>query len=142
MRRSALIIAALAIGAGAAAYLLRGDSAAEAFCTSDEVLQAPSGNALRLCDVLYEIQPSNEAWVVVRVTDPDLGAEATRADLGDHDWACETWGLAALEKEPRPTRIIVQIMEEPFARGEPAPGITQSIEAYSEDNATCMWELL
>lgn len=140
MLRNILIVLTLAVVASAAFLALR-NGGAEAICTSEEVLQAPSGHDLTLCDVLFEVQPSGDSWVVVRVVDADL-AGAARADQGDHDWVCETWGLPALEKEPRPTRIIVQIMQAPFVRGEPAPGITQSIEAYSEENGTCMWELL
>lgn len=141
MLRNVLIFLTVAVIASAAFLFLRGP-AQEAICTTDEVLQAPSGHPLQLCDVVFEVQPSNEAWVVVRVVDATLAGGAIRADHTDHDWACETWGLPALEKEPRPTRIIVQIMAEPFVRGEPAPGITQSIEAYSEGNARCEWELL
>lgn len=141
MLRTVLIALTLAVVASAAFLFLRGPAEVP-ICTTDEVLQAPSGNDLQLCDVVYEIQPNNDAWVVVRVTDPALAESGTRADHVDHDWACETWGLPALDKEPRPTRIIVQIMAAPFVRGEPSRGITQSIEAYSEDDATCMWELL
>lgn len=140
MLRAVLIILTLAVAGSAAFLLLRGSGTLE-ICTTDEVAQAPSGHELQLCDVAFEEQPSGDAWVIVRVIDGALG-DATRAEQGDHDWACEIWGLPALDKEPRPTRIIVQIMAEPFVRGEPAPGITQSIEAYSEENATCMWELL
>lgn len=141
MLRNLLIVLSIAVVASVAFVFLRGAGGAE-ICSSEEVLQAPSGHEIQLCDVAYEVQPSGEAWVVVRAIDPALAGEATRADQGDHDWACEIWGLDALEKEPRPTRIIVQIMETAFVRGEPAPGITQSIEAYSEQNATCVWELL
>ncbi len=140
MLRNILIALTLAVVASAAFLALRSGGDAQ-LCTTQEVLQAPSGHDLQLCDVVFETQPSNDSWVVVRVVDAAL-AGAMRAEQSDHDWACETWGLAALEKEPRPTRIIVQIMETPFVRGEPTPGITQSVEAYSEENGTCMWELL
>jgi hypothetical protein len=43
---------------------------------------------------------------------------------------------------PPPARIVVQLMAEPFIRGEPAPGITQSIEAYTLRDGACIWELL
>lgn len=141
MLRNILIVLTVLVAASAAFLVLRGGAAAD-ICTTEEVMQAPSGNDLQLCDVLFEIQPSGDAWVVVRAVDVTLSGAATRADQGDHDWACETWGLPALDKEPRPTRIIVQIMAAPFVRGQPTPAIPQSIEAYSEDNATCMWELL
>ena len=140
MLRNLLIILTLAVVLSAAFLAFR-NGEGEGVCTSDEVLQAPSGHELTLCDVVFEIQPSNDSWVVVRVIDADL-AGASRADQRDHDWVCETWGLPALDKEPRPTRIIVQIMETAFVRGEPVPGITQSIEAYSEEGGACIWELL
>lgn len=139
LRNILIVLTVLVIAS--AAYLVLRPTPEASICTTEEVLAAPSGHDLRLCDVVYEIQPNDEAWVVVRVLDPALDG-ATRADQADHDWACETWGLPALDKEPRPTRLIVQIMQAPFVRGEPAPGITQSIEAYSEADATCMWELL
>jgi len=140
MMRNILITLIIAVAASAAFLVLRPAPGA-GICTSDEVLQAPSGHNLQLCDVLYEVQPSNESWAVIRVVDAALVGQATRADQGDHDWACETWGFAALEADPRPTRIIVQIMATAFERGEPSPGIIQSIEAYSESGGTCIWEL-
>jgi hypothetical protein len=139
MLRNVLIVLTALVLVSAVYLAFRSGGDAQV-CTTEEVLQAPSGHDLQLCDVLFETQPSNDSWVVVRVVDPAL--DGARADQEDHDWACETWGLPALEKEPRPTRIIVQIMQTPFTRGEPTPGITQSIEAYSEQDSTCVWELL
>lgn len=141
MIRYVLILAALVV-LGGGAYLLLREDPQEAICQLDETLTAPSGRAVTLCDVVYEVQPNNASWAVVRVLDPGLPDTITVADRTDHDWVCETWGIAALEKEPRPERIVVQIMQEPFVRGEPAPGITQSIEAYREEGGTCIWELL
>jgi len=106
-----------------------------------ETGQAPSGRMLALCEILTEMQPSGEAWAVVRLVDPDLRADGS-PDHADHDWACARWGLPALDSTPRPARIVVQIMAQPFVRGEPTQGITQSIEAYSERDGACYWELL
>jgi hypothetical protein len=110
-----------------------------AICSLSQTGQAPSGRTLGLCQILNEVQPSGDVWAIVRVTDPDL---PDISDQRDHDWACATWGLPALGTTPRPTRIVVQIMAAPFERGEAAPGITQSIEAYSEADGACEWELL
>ncbi|MEX3014388.1 DUF6497 family protein [Gymnodinialimonas hymeniacidonis] len=138
MARILLLIAGLGLIGAAAYWFLAAPSAAE-ICPLDDSRTAPSGRTLDLCDVVYEIQPNNDVWAVVRVLDAGLQANAGQ---DDHDWVCETWGLAAMEKEPRPTRVVVQIMAEPFVRGEPAPGITQAIEAYSAPGDTCQWELL
>ncbi len=119
-----------------------GTGADEAVCTSTETGVAPSGRTISLCEIIHEAQPSGASWAVVRVLDPALSDDALGQDHADHDWACETWGLTVLEAEPRPERIVVQVMAAPFVRGEPAQGITQSIEAYSVENGTCIWELL
>ncbi|MBF9043935.1 hypothetical protein HKCCE4037_11395 [Rhodobacterales bacterium HKCCE4037] len=124
---------------GVAVYWFLTDSPATEFCPLDDSGTAPSGRVLELCDVVYEVQSNNDVWAVVRVLDAGL---VTNANLADHDWACETWGIAALDKEPRPVRVVVQIMTAPFMRGEAAPGITQAIEAYSVPGDTCQWELL
>jgi hypothetical protein len=74
---------------------------------------------------------------------PDVSLGEIEALRADHDWICETIGLpAAAEATARPARIVTQIMAEPFPRGEPAPGITQSIEAYFIVDDVCIWELL
>ncbi len=138
MVRILVFIAGLGLIGAAAYWLLAAPNAVEV-CPLDESQTAPSGRTLVLCDIVFEVQPNNDGWAIVRVVDEGL---QTNAGQADHDWACEIWGLDAMEKEPRPTRIVVQIMAEPFVRGEPAPGITQSIEAYSAPGDACQWELL
>lgn len=110
-------------------------------CTLDDTGAGPSGRTLSLCEVLAETQPSGDVWAVVRVVDADLPTGGI-PDHADHDWACARWGLPAIDVTPRPVRIVVQIMAQPFPRGEAAQGITQSIEAYSIGDGSCEWELL
>lgn len=116
----------------------------EAMCTLDEAHTLPSGLEARLCEVLTETQPfTSEDWLVVRMVAPDVSLGEIEALRADHDWICETIGLpAAAEAAALPARIVIQLMAEPFPRGEPAPGITQSIEAYSIADDVCIWELL
>ena len=134
-----VLVLAVVIMAGFAGWWFVASTGGAQHCPLDESRTAPSGRAVSLCDVLYEVQPDGSYWAVLRAVDPGL---ETNGGQEDHDWMCETWGLAALEKEPRPVRIVVQIMSEPFERGEPTPGITQSIEVYSEAEGACQWELL
>ncbi len=138
MTRILVFIAGVAL-VGLAIVWFLADPGEPDICPIQDNRTGPSGHVLSLCDVLYEVQPNNDIWAVVRVVDGERDANAGQ---DDHDWVCETWGIAALEKEPRPQRIVVQIMAEAFLRGEPAPGITQAIEAYSEDDGACVWELL
>jgi hypothetical protein len=104
----------------------------------------PSGRAAELCETLVETQPfTSEDWLVVRMVVPDLPETAAASGHADHDWVCGEIGLPeAGGMETAPARIIVQLMAEPFVRGEPAPGITQSIEAYTVQDDVCIWELL
>ncbi|MCU4653108.1 DUF6497 family protein [Roseibacterium sp. SDUM158016] len=113
-------------------------------CTLEEAHALPSGRTGRLCEVLTETQPFTETdWLVLRMVVPDLPEPGSQADHADHDWVCRTIGVPAAETgASRPSRIVVQLMSEPFPRGEPAPGITQSIEAYSIRSGACIWELL
>lgn len=113
---------------------------ATACLMADTTAEGPSGRTLTLCNVVMEPQPSGDLWAVIRVVDPDLPQGV--ADHTDHDWICTHWGEGFRTMAQPPARIIVQIMAAPFPRGEPAPGISQSIEAYSLANGACQWEFL
>ncbi len=116
------------------------ESAEDGLCTEEERVTLPSGRLARLCELLVEPQPfTEEDWLIVRILVPDLRVEGLRDGHFDHDWVCEAMGVP---NAPAGTaRIIVQLMAEAFPRGEPVPGITQSIEAYSIEGDTCIWEL-
>lgn len=116
----------------------------DAVCTRGEAHDLPSGIEGRVCDVLTETQPfTEEDWLVVRMVVPGLSEREGGVLRADHDWICRTIGLpAAAEAASPPVRIVIQLMAEPFPRGEPAPGISQSIEAYSISEGACIWELL
>jgi hypothetical protein len=149
LRRSPLsLFGWLALGAalGSAALAvvaLRLPQVGGGACPQAEAVTLPSGLAGQLCEVLSETQPAtSEDWLVVRLVVPDLAPRVPEAVPVDHDWACARFGLATLaEGAETPARIVVQLMAEAFPRGEPAPGITQSIEAYSIRDGACIWEL-
>jgi len=116
----------------------------DAVCPMDGTHTLPSGRTAELCDILPETQPfTSNRWLIVRMVVPELPAAGIESSHADHDWVCGELGLPDADtRSPEPARIIVQLMAEPFVRGEPAPGITQSIEAYTLQNGACMWELL
>jgi hypothetical protein len=115
-----------------------------AICPMDGAYTLPSGRTAELCDILPETQPFTSAtWLVVRMVVPELPGPGVESAHTDQDWVCGEIGLpAAAEMDRAPARIVVQLMAEPFIRGEPAPGITQSIEAYTLRDDACIWELL
>jgi hypothetical protein len=129
-------------GLAVAAWLL--PRVPDAICTRDAVHSLPSGGEGRLCEILTETQPfASEDWLVVRMVVPDLSSREAGRLRADHDWVCARIGLpAASGAAALPARIVVQLMAEPFPRGEPAPGISQSFEAYSIRDGACIWELL
>lgn len=139
MIRGLVLLAGVALIGGAAYWFMTPAALPVQLCPAEDSRTAPSGRELALCDVVYEVQPNDDVWAVVRVVDQGL---VTNAGRDDHDWACRVWGLPVADKDPSPNRIVVQLMAEPFERGEPTPGITQSIEAYSISDGTCEWELL
>ena len=109
-------------------------------CSMDGTHVLPSGRQAQLCEILTETQPAtSEDWLVVRMVVQDLPVADAAVGHGDHDWVCARLGVP--QSVDGTVRIVVQLMEEPFPRGEPVPGITQSIEAYSIQNGACMWEL-
>lgn len=106
-------------------------------------LALPSGQDAVLCDIAEEVQPIDGAtWLVLRVIMPSL-AEADAAEIfTDHTAICADLALeAAAERDPAPARIVSQIIQEPFPRGQASPGIAQSIEVFSIENSTCIWEV-
>jgi len=119
-------------------------SAGDAVCPMAGAHTLPSGRAAELCDIVTETQPFTSVdWLVVRMVVPDLPGPGVESAHGDHDWVCGEIALPVVDElAAPPARIIVQLMAEPFVRGEPAPGITQSIEAYTLRDGVCMWELL
>jgi hypothetical protein len=118
-------------GAGVVAFMLpsvdgRGDLSMAGAHT------LPSGRAAELCDILPETQPFTSVdWLVVRMVVPDLAGPGSRAPMPITTGFVEKSALPGGGMDPAPARIVVQLMAEPFIRGEPAPGITQSIEAYT-----------
>ncbi|AHM02745.1 hypothetical protein roselon_00292 [Roseibacterium elongatum DSM 19469] len=134
----------LGLGATGAALLLWPRGAAPFSCPLDAALSLPSGQAAMLCEVLPEPQPfTADVWLVLRVLVPDLPPADLDGTHADHDWICRDLGLPrAAAMDAPPDRIVVQLMSAPFPRGEAAPGIRQSIEAYTIATGSCMWELL
>ena len=109
----------------------------------DETLTLPSGLEVELEGTLIEPQPGGETWLILRVLAPDLAAQQVSAEAraADTDALCAEWGVpAALEADPTPDQITVQIMSEPVERGQPAPGVTQVFAGYRFENGTCIWE--
>ncbi len=138
----ALLAALGSAGLAVVAFML--PSVDDALCPLDGTHALPSGRSAELCDILTETQPFTSVnWLVVRMVVPDLPGPGVESTHTDQDWVCDEIALPAMaEMGEAPARVIVQLMAEPFIRGEPAPGITQSIEAYSLRDGVCIWELL
>jgi len=109
----------------------------------DDSLTLPSGLEVELAGTLIEPQSSGETWLILRVLAPGLADQQVSAEAraADTDALCAEWGVpAALEADPTPDQITVQIMSEPVERGQPAPGVTQVFAGYRFENGTCIWE--
>ncbi|WP_145988590.1 DUF6497 family protein [Rhodophyticola sp. CCM32] len=104
-------------------------------------LLSPSGLAMELHEVLYELQPySDELWAILRILAPGL-AGSTADPQADLDWACAEWGPTAMDTAPEPpVQVVVQIMDQIVPRGQVNADATQFFAGYVIRNNTCIWE--
>ena len=106
-----------------------------------EGVVAPSGMAVTLHEVLYEVQPySEELWAVIRLLAPDL-ADAEADPQEDLDWACTHFAPGAVDAAPEPpVQIVVQIMDRVVPRGQADAEAAQVFAGYVFDDDSCIWE--
>lgn len=111
---------------------------------AQEVATPPSGQALELHEVLYEVQPySEELWVILRVLAPAIGNGGIDPETAqeDMDWSCLEWAQSAAEAAPEPpTQIVVQMMERAVPRGQTDPDTVQFFAGYLLQDGSCIWE--
>lgn len=104
--------------------------------------ELPSGLSASAHDVLIEVQPSGESWMVIRYLAPELENEALGYEdvVDDLEYLCQTEGLeAASSADSEITQIVVVLMDRPVERGVASPDATQYIGAYLPTNEGCLW---
>ena len=128
-----------------AACLLAGPAAAQESATQVSqalVIQAPSGLALMLQDVVWE---PDSRIVRLRFVAESLGgpqAMPFSAVAGDFPWLCERYGVPALRpNELEASQIVIAIADRAVPFGTLDPEAVQFFEGFSIDAAgACVWE--
>ncbi|NIY98355.1 acetolactate synthase [Salipiger sp. HF18] len=117
--------------------------AAAAMPAAGEPVVVPSGMPVSFEDVIWD-QPGDGLVYRFRFLAPEIGGEAPRLYeevSSDMDYLCESFALPRLAAiGPEPSRIVISLMAEPVAFGDPAPEVRQYFEAYSHAEGNCIWE--
>lgn len=107
------------------------------------LLEVPSGMPVRFHDAIAGEQGAASVHRF-RFVAPEIGGAAPRPYeevAPDMDSLCQTFALPRLEGGVPPAdRIVISLMAEPVAFGDPSPGTPQYFEAYSLRDGRCIWE--
>lgn len=116
--------------------------AADALAGDDAPIPVPSGQEVRLLDVIRDQPGPGGLTYRFRFVAPAIAQtvdfETAAADM---EHLCRTYALPRLSQiGPVPGQVIVSLSDRPVPFGEPAPDATQFFEAYRVEGDTCIWE--
>jgi hypothetical protein len=111
----------------------------------DAVVPVPSGQAVRLLDVVLNAPGPDEVAARFRFVAPAIAKDGGEIDFetasADMAHLCQTYALPKLaELGPVPTQIIISFSDRAVPFGEAAPDATQFFEAYRVEGDACIWE--
>lgn len=103
-------------------------------------IAVPSGRQVQFLDVITNAPGAEGATARFRFVVPGLQQ--------DEDWAedmqalCDSYALPRIEgMVPAPQQIVISLADRELPFGESMPDAVQFFEAYSVENASCMWEM-
>lgn len=132
--RTRIIAASLAV-------LFAGAGGCEETPSADAV-SVPSGRDVRFLDVISNVPGTEGATARFRFVVPGLAATDIEAAAPDMQALCDTYALPRVEAmQPPPQQIIISLAGEETPFGEAAPDVVQFFEAYSVQDAACVWEV-
>ena len=107
------------------------------------LIEVPSGMPVRFHDAIAGEQGVASVYRF-RFVAPEIGGAAPRPYeevAPDMDALCQGFALSQLDGgEPPADRIVISLMAEVVAFGDPSPGTPQYFEAYSLRDGRCIWE--
>jgi Family of unknown function (DUF6497) len=116
-----------------------GDQAAPG---SDDLLQVPSGLAITLQEVIWNVPGVQGLTLRFRFVAPDLATLDVDTALADMQVLCERYAAPTLSDfGPVPQQIIISLADAARPFGEAAPDAVQYFEAYRIENGACIWEI-
>ena len=109
---------------------------------SDALLQVPSGQAVTLQEVIWNVRGVLGLTLRFRFVAPDLAGQELDSALADMQALCESFAMPrSTDFGPVPRQIIISIADAPRPFGEAAPDAVQYFEAYRIENGACIWEI-
>lgn len=113
------------------------------------LLQVPSGQELRLLDVIWNVPGPLGLASRFRFVAPAIARGAQNGGVGvdfalaaaDMEHLCQNFALPRVLAEAAPPgQIIISLSDRPVPFGEADPEATQFFEAYRVEDGTCIWE--
>jgi hypothetical protein len=109
---------------------------------SDEALEVPSGQAVTLQEVIWNVPGVQGLTLRFRYVAPDLASVDVETALADMQVLCDRYAAPTLSDfGPIPQQIIISLADAPRPFGEVAPDAVQYFEAYRIENGACIWEI-
>ncbi len=122
-------------------WLIQQDGA-QIFPGDDTLIAVPSGQAVTLQDIIWNVRGVQGLTLRFRFVAPDLAALDVEAALADVQMLCEVYAAPRVtDFGPEPQQIIISISDEARPFGESAPDAVQYFEAYRLENGACIWEI-
>jgi hypothetical protein len=109
---------------------------------SDALIAVPSGQAVTLQEVIWNVPGAQGLTLRFRFVAPDLGALDVAAALADMQGLCDSYAAPRVtDFGPVPQQIIISLADAARPFGETAPDAVQYFEAYRIENGACIWEI-
>jgi hypothetical protein len=116
-----------------------GDQAAAG---SDAALEVPSGLAVTLQEVIWNVPGAQGLTLRFRFVAQDLAGLDVETALADMQVLCDRYAAPRLtDFGPVPQQIIISLADAARPFGETAPDAVQYFEAYRVENGACIWEI-
>jgi hypothetical protein len=116
-----------------------GDQAAAG---SDAALEVPSGLAVTLQEVIWNVPGAQGLTLRFRFVAQDLAGLDVETALADMQVLCDRYAAPRLtDFGPVPQQIIISLADAARPFGETAPDAVQYFEAYRIENGACIWEM-
>jgi hypothetical protein len=108
----------------------------------DALLGVPSGQAVTLQDVIWNVRGVQGLTLRFRFVAPDLAGLDLDTALADMQALCESYAIPrSTDFGPAPQQIIISLADVALPFGEAAPDAVQYFEAYRIENGACIWEI-
>ena len=110
----------------------------------DELIEVPSGQEVRLQEVIQGERGPSGLTVRYRFVAPEIGDEGDvdfEAASEDLAYLCDTYAVPRIPSiGPQPSQIIVSMSDRETPFGAATPEAVQYFEAFSVVDGKCVWE--